>query len=743
MRLSMKINFNKLILVFSLILILLLSLGIVSASNNSNDLIDMTYDDNIITEDSIDSVSDLSSLPKDEYLNSDDGCISYDNELSNSDSSSNKEVLTSSGENSFSHIQELIDQSIENDTIVLNGTYGGDSKIIVNKTLTIDGKSSAVLDGKFLTQIMEISSSNTIIKNIRFVNAYGMALTINGKNVTVDNCSFENSINGELGSALSCFGDNVKILNSNFLNNIANKSSCHHTDGPAIYLIANNAIIDNCTFINNTGYNYETASSGGAIWLKGLNCSLFNSIFINNSAISKFAWTLHSEEQTYLADGNGGSVFWVGNNGRIENCSFLESVAHTYGGALYFKSVNGFSIVNSSFMNNYAVGDAGAIYFGQNVFNVEIKNSSFKENVALGLRGVLSQFNAYGGAIFASEFVENLSLSNSRFLSNYGKGSIYYLGSNLQIANSILEAGNSTVENDTLEKFLSTIKDSTLEECTIRISDFTLYSSSGSLFETVIFTNGSVNNNYWGNNFNSSDEFIDMKLIQSNNEYISPNFWINLMIVNESDSSPENDSTSPNKTIVKDKSVIASKDMTTTTVYSADGKIGKYFSFRLADAKSKALAGKRVIISFNGKDYYRTTDKNGYVKLQINLAKKGTYAIVACFLGDDYYNASFKSSKIKVNPVKAKLTVTNKKYKLALKKKTIKAKFLSSKNKAIKGKKIVFKINGKTYTAKTNSKGIATIKVTLNKRKTYKFTAKFAGDNTFKAIAAKGKIVVK
>ena len=125
----MKINFNKLILVFSLILILLLSLGIVSASNNSNDLIDMTYDDNIITEDSIDSVSDLSSLPKDEYLNSDDGCISYDNELSNSDSSSNKEVLTSSGENSFSHIQDLIDQSIENDTIVLNGTYGGDSKL--------------------------------------------------------------------------------------------------------------------------------------------------------------------------------------------------------------------------------------------------------------------------------------------------------------------------------------------------------------------------------------------------------------------------------------------------------------------------------------------------------------------------------------------------------------------------------------------------------------------------------------
>jgi hypothetical protein len=130
------------------------------------------------------------------------------------------------------------------------------------------------------------------------------------------------------------------------------------------------------------------------------------------------------------------------------------------------------------------------------------------------------------------------------------------------------------------------------------------------------------------------------------------------------------------------------------------------------------------------------------VKIQINLAKKGTYTIVTCFLGDDKYNASFMSSKIKVNPSSAKVKVSNKKFKLKANK-TLTAKFLSPKGKAVKGKKISFRINGKIYTAKTNSKGIAAVKVKLNKRKTYKFTAKFAGDNTFKSISVKGKAVVK
>ena len=58
--------------------------------------------------------------------------------------------------------------------------------------------------------------------------------------------------------------------------------------------------------------------------------------------------------------------------------------------------------------------------------------------------------------------------------------------------------------------------------------------------------------------------------------------------------------------------------------------------------------------------------------------------------------------------------------------------------KAVKGKKITFKIKGKTYTAKTNSKGIATIKVTnLNKVGKYSVTIKYLKDTVKKSIRIK------
>ena len=39
------------------------------------------------------------------------------------------------------------------------------------------------------------------------------------------------------------------------------------------------------------------------------------------------------------------------------------------------------------------------------------------------------------------------------------------------------------------------------------------------------------------------------------------------------------------------------------------------------------------------------------------------------------------------------------------------AKLVNSKGKVVKGKKITFKIKGKTYKVKTNNKGIATLKI--------------------------------
>ena len=71
------------------------------------------------------------------------------------------------------------------------------------------------------------------------------------------------------------------------------------------------------------------------------------------------------------------------------------------------------------------------------------------------------------------------------------------------------------------------------------------------------------------------------------------------------------------------------------------------------------------------------------------------------------------------------LKTTKVKVKKTAKKFTLKA-TLKINGKLVKGKTIKFKLNGKTYTAKTNSKGIAKVIVKKNVLNTLKVGSKYA-----------------
>ena len=175
---------------------------------------------------------------------------------------------------------------------------------------------------------------------------------------------------------------------------------------------------------------------------------------------------------------------------------------------------------------------------------------------------------------------------------------------------------------------------------------------------------------------------------------------------------------------------------------TATAKVAKTLSVTLKDANGKAIANKTITYSINGVTKTTKTDANGIVKIAVNQAKAGTYYYSICFLGDNDYKSAFKTVKVTVNKQATKAVFKAKTFKVKATKK-VSFTLKDASGKAIKGKKITFKVGKKTYTAKTNAKGVATVKVKLTKKGKYTVTAKFAGDSTYKAITKKAKITVK
>jgi len=188
--------------------------------------------------------------------------------------------------------------------------------------------------------------------------------------------------------------------------------------------------------------------------------------------------------------------------------------------------------------------------------------------------------------------------------------------------------------------------------------------------------------------------------------------------------------------------------------YSCDyyvGERGSNFTTRLVDENGNSLVNKTVYIGYNGVTLERVSDENGFINVQINLKNAGLYTFVVVFLGDDEYKASMSVYVVKINKKPTSISASAKTYKVATKTKkltvtlkTIKGASVDGKTYLASGKKITLKVNGKTYTGKTNSKGQVTFKIT-NLNKKGKFTAKlsFAGDVSYESSSKSVKLTVK
>jgi hypothetical protein len=163
------------------------------------------------------------------------------------------------------------------------------------------------------------------------------------------------------------------------------------------------------------------------------------------------------------------------------------------------------------------------------------------------------------------------------------------------------------------------------------------------------------------------------------------------------------------KTLSNPSKIKDNKDI----VVDYNGKVT--FKVRVYGVDGKPVGKNQVVVmKISGKSFNVKTDSKGYASKVFSLVP-GKYKITATYKGSTVKNTI---------TVKKVLKASSKKVKKA-KKIKYNAQLKTSKGKPISGKKITFKIKGKTYHAKTNKKGIATVSFKNLKVGKYKVIVKY------------------
>ena len=173
------------------------------------------------------------------------------------------------------------------------------------------------------------------------------------------------------------------------------------------------------------------------------------------------------------------------------------------------------------------------------------------------------------------------------------------------------------------------------------------------------------------------------------------------------------------------------------------------------------LIGKTVSVKLNGVMYSGITNSSGQISIKVpsNLTP-ATYTALITFEGDNYYTASSGQVKVVVSKVTPKITI---KSVSGYQGKSVRLTAIVKNDLGFRIKycMVAFKINGKTYNVKTNSKGLAIFKIKIPKseinkvsiktkngvvtkityfKKIYNCTVTVSGNN-YKSIPTKFKII--
>ena len=211
--------------------------------------------------------------------------------------------------------------------------------------------------GGLFDGIFGSSSKGLILDNCTFRNnhaAYGGAIYISNDTANITNTIFENNYAENGGGSISAVnGANLTIINCKFNNDFSK-----YDGAGGVYLFNYSKAI-----IKDSQFNNNSAGLGAGVTSLRSTAIISNSNFTNNNV-------------SYA----GGAVFGMYGNLSIENSNFDSNKAR-YGGAVYGDNLTSLILRNGIYSNNQATGIGGAILSFVNK-NSQITNPSYRDNKA-------------------------------------------------------------------------------------------------------------------------------------------------------------------------------------------------------------------------------------------------------------------------------------------------------------------------------------------------------------------------
>jgi len=403
----------------------------------------------------------------------------------------------------------LTDETISRN---LGDMYGANSTLDIfghNNNINGAGFSGInVLAGQTLniSDVGLLDTDGTVLKSYNgFWGNFNGGVVYNSGTTTITNSVFQNNATAYSGGVAYNNKGTLNISGSTF-----NQNTSYVYPGGVIYNNEGELTIDNSSFTSNNALN----DAAGAIYNNAGVLTITNSTFTDNrsggsgygGAISNFLGELAIDHSNFIANfadnGSGGSIYnygqlnytdpITGNNineiitSTINNSTFENNHAFQDGGAIY-NDCGAINLDNVTFIGNHADnGGGGAIYNSGILSNTDPNTgNSINESITFTIQNSTFENNhslVDGGAIYNDR--GTLNISDSTFTGNRSEfsqgGAIYNSGI---LSNIDPNTGNSINESITF-----TIQNSTFENNHSLIGGGAIYNDNGTLnIDNVIF----------------------------------------------------------------------------------------------------------------------------------------------------------------------------------------------------------------------------------------------------------------